>query len=958
MVASVTLVSINNLQMLSPQSIPDIDQVENTFLINGQEITVLIQQDFDGLRLILDGKGQSLILDSFDFVEDLFIQKTIKSISIINSPASNITVGEIIKVPFILENDPNSTIANNIIGNFTDSTYTCGIKLVNCPNTEIYNNTIFNVTSTSNSVSGIHLVNSGNTTIRNNTIKKITSTSTDVPRDAYGIQIETSEDVHVFDVIIEDLESSSGNGYGILASYSSDSEINDSFISDISSSFSQGIHLVSSERLIMKNNTIANVTSTSNFVSGIHLINSQDTTIRNNTIKTIASTSSGFDAPRDSYGILINSSQGVHILDTSIEDLDSNGYGYGILVSSSPNSALNDSFINDINSRSSHGLHITDSKSTVVKNNSISGLSSSTQASSAVSFQNSNSSSILLNKIETIDAVLIVSGIYLDSSTGSIVGNNTIDTLFSTYSTVYGIRLISSEGIDVEFNEIDALNAPNSEAIGIYAEENGNLAVQTNTITNLSPSYGLYFINCNGINIEGNVISNIENWIYIDETSINIQYFENIDGIIIISLQTFTRPSDLTIEEGSTNSSISWVALDPQAQYYTIFLDNSVITSGTWISGSPIIHNLSSSLTIGSHTYQIVLTESSGYNITDEVEVSVFEMDLPQFITIPDDLRYLVGAADQELSWTLTDNYPSTYTIYRNGTQIDFGSWSSSVHIDVSVSGLTLGVYNCTLVAVDTSGNSVTDLALVFVLQASDVIIETEMSSPMEYDYEPTESIAFNLNWTVYSHVGGTYSIYKNDGTEKTEIVTGAFDPEVPILFPFEEKLTAGEYNFTILVITEGNIAEDYVIVYIWDTADIPGALDETNVTIPHYTIPPYLFEPEGNPWPTYLMTGLLVLATCVAGYLVITRYLMVPSAVKDEKKGLKRARKTKDLHEEGKRLGAIGSIYSKAGDYKKAIDNHKQALKIFKKTGDKKLQIEELESIGNAFLAQGVEES
>ncbi len=66
LVASATLASINNLQMLSPQSIPDIDQVENTFLLNGQEITVLFQQDFDGLRLILDGKGQSLHFDSFD----------------------------------------------------------------------------------------------------------------------------------------------------------------------------------------------------------------------------------------------------------------------------------------------------------------------------------------------------------------------------------------------------------------------------------------------------------------------------------------------------------------------------------------------------------------------------------------------------------------------------------------------------------------------------------------------------------------------------------------------------------------------------------------------------------------------------------------------------------------------------------------------------------------------------
>ena len=77
----------------------------------------------------------------------------------------------------------------------------------------------------------------------------------------------------------------------------------------------------------------------------------------------------------------------------------------------------------------------------------------------------------------------------------------------------------------------------------------------------------------------------------------------------------------------------------------------------------------------------------------------------------------------------------------------------------------------------------------------------------------------------------------------------------------------------------------------------------------------------------------------------------------KGEKKALKKARNIKDIHEEGKRLGAIGHIYFKAGNFKNAIKSHKEALEIFKKTGEKKLQIEELESLGNAYLAQGVEE-
>ncbi|MHA2244677.1 MAG: right-handed parallel beta-helix repeat-containing protein [Candidatus Hodarchaeales archaeon] len=841
LVASATLASINNnSQMLSSQSILDIDQVENTFLINGQKITILFQQDIDGLRLILDGKGQSLIFDSFDFIED--IKQPIKSISIINAPRSNITGRD---KPVTLIDSHHSTIANNTITDITNSSsYAYGIMLINSPNSVIYNNTIFNLTSTINSASGIHLVNSENTTIKNNTIEKIASSST------------------------------------------------------------------------------------------------------------------GFFDPRDIYGVLINSSSYVQIFDTRIENLDSHGHGYGIFAESSPNIEINDSFIVDINSSSSHGIYIADSQTTLMKNNTITNIISSTQVSLGISLEDSPNSITIFNNITIISGTDQVGGVSLYNSNNSIVGNNSIQTLTSTSHLrfLYGIGLKSSETIKIEWNNLLNLNSSGFEAIAIYSEESKDLEVKNNTITNVTSSFGLYFINSDDLIISWNNLTNVQNWIYIDETSNPVLYSHNIVDGQNITLQYFSKPADLVFLEGDTTNSISWVASDPKADNYTIYKDGVLIDNGTWTNGSPIDHPLDYSLTVGvTHSYQIVLTESTGFNITDYVDVTVSEVDLPQIVDSPVDLYIGLETTNQVLSWTLTDSHPANYTIYRNKEDLDPKSWTSSLPINYNISEDInfLGVYNYTIVADDTSGNTVKDTVFVFVLNTTDVSI----ISPhyVIYEYGETGNV---LNWTVISAEGGTYTIYQVvSETTKTEITTGAFNPGEPVLHPVDG-LSAGLHNFSIVVKSEGRPPiEDYFIVRVSANPDIPSFQDTEDVTHQKHSIPPYLTRPPPNPWPPIIMGGFLVAASCISAYWYVTRRLMVPSSVKIEKKAIKKARGVKDIHEEGKRLGAIGRVYFEAGSYKKAIKSHKQALAIFKKVGNKKAQIKELESLGNAYVAQGVEE-
>ena len=806
--------------------------------INGQEIKVQVHQD--GAALTLDGKGQAIVLNSMNINEYDYITRPIKSITIINAPESEVIEFENLHVPITVIDSPNSIIKNNQISSFDTTLYTYGILLSNSPNSEIAYNTIYNITSTSNSVSGIHLINSSGTIINNNTIEKITSTS------------------------------------------------------------------------------------------------------------------SYFDDPRDVYGIRLHDSTDVPIIKARIKDLSSNGNGYGVFIDSSGRNKINQSHIKEINSKASYGVFSEDSQTMVINDTSILNLVSSSRAAYGISLKDGPDSEISLNHINTLDALLGEGcGVYLDSCTGTFIGNNTIQSL-SSYSTTYGLCITASNSIEVEWNEISDLISSNSEAYGIFVDGSDILTVERNKISDLSPSYGLYFLECNHTTISENEVSNVQDWIYIDETSHDVQYSENtVDGQTLM-LQIFNRPADIIVEEGNTSNYIVWSAVDPLAQSYSIFKDSEFVTSEPWASGEQIVHNLNYSLPMGQYSYKIILTESSGNQIVDVVKVSVIEMDLPQILSSPGDIYLSFGAPDQVLSWTLTDAYPATYSIYVNGTESVFDSWNSSepITFNVSILGITeYTVFNCTLIASDSSGNEIIDIVLVFVF---DIEIRTDMPAYIQYEQETTGQL-LNLNWTVYSNESGFYIIYQDNGTISTIIDSGAFTPGEPILYQIEiDDLAVGVYEYRLVV---GQDIENSVTVTVYANPDIPEAQEKTNLSRPHQPIPPYLAEPEANPWPTLIFGGFIVLGACLAGYWVITRHLMVPSAIKNEKKALKKARNVKDVHEEGKRLGAIGRIYFKAGDLKNAIKHHKEALERFKKTGEKNLQIKELESLGNAYLAQGVKE-
>ncbi|MFX0061904.1 MAG: right-handed parallel beta-helix repeat-containing protein [Candidatus Hermodarchaeota archaeon] len=790
-------------------------------------------------------------------------------------------------------------------------------------------------------------------------------------------------------ISLEDCTGSIISSSNILINNTAGANVSNSTIENILwSNFTYGISLINSPNSVIYNNTIRNIESTGASAAGIHVVNSGGTTIEKNTIEDISSMASGFLNTNDVYGIIINASENVKVLGNNITNLCGNAKAYGIWVGASSNIQINDTIIDDITSKSSYGVYVNNSGNARIKNNTVTNLSSSALASYGFLVKSSSNSWVILNNVTALSSTSFASGIYLQECNNPVIGNNSLESIstISAFFSLCGIGLEDSTSPLLEWNSISSFSSLFTEVKGIYIKEADGAVIGNNTLTNLSSdqksaygitlrsshnaavngnvltqisslsdqgivtnsvsAFGIYLLESNDTSINWNSMTSTTFWVYADDytQSSNTHYSNNIVDGNAVSLLNFTRPVDVTYDEGDTGNSISWTATDSKADTYTIYKDGIKVANGTWESNQVIAHSVDN-LMLGVYVYRIDLTDLNGQNTTDEVIVNVFEDDLPILIGPPEDIRYLVGTAeDYVISWTVEDKYPATYSIYRNGTELDFGAWSSLVPINISVRGLSLGVYNYTLVAKDMSDNVVNDTVMVFVLNETYIALKSQMPQSFEYEYGSSGNI---LNWTIESATGGTYMIFQ-DGES---ITTGAFLPGVPIIHPINN-LEVGSYNFSITAVDDfDNTVHGFVIVTV--TANPTFTVPVWNSsTAPPYSEPPYLTIPPEFPWP--VVFGLTVIAALIVGSILVTQRLMVPEVVKKELRALKMAKALKDKTRIGEQLSRIAQVYQEIGETGKAIKYQQKALTVFRRIEDKAAQQRALGNLGDAYFQNG----
>ena len=190
-------------------------------------------------------------------------------------------------------------------------------------------------------------------------------------------------------------------------------------------------------------------------------------------------------------------------------------------------------------------------------------------------------------------------------------------------------------------------------------------------------------------------------------------------------------PSDDSYEEGTTGNQIVWTGTDLLPDNYIVYKNGSGHSSGSWVSGVGIVINIDG-FSYGFYNFTIIIFDTSGNNITDEVVIQIVDTTSPD-ITHPSDFEYNVGQTDNYISWIGVDENPEKYMIFRNETSYENGSWTSGVPININVDGLTEGIYNFTCYLNDTFELNITDMVLVTVTNLTSDSWAFFLANPEEF---------------------------------------------------------------------------------------------------------------------------------------------------------------------------------------------------------------------------------
>ncbi len=339
-------------------------------------------------------------------------------------------------------------------------------------------------------------------------------------------------------------------------------------------------------------------------------------------------------------------------------------------------------------------------------------------------------------------------GIVLGFSSGCSITNNTV-----RYSSLHGMYLYRSNGVDLVQNSL----SDNSKG-GILLDECRNNTIVQNVILRNSGD-GVFLDSCRNTTLQYNDVSenlgdgmhlfspnntithnvireNAGDGIYVDQVGSTIAHnaiaANGHNGIYL----TFGWENSISNNSIVSNleDGIALVGGPDNILTHNTIKENGAygVSCGRYTHGNRIHSNMLAYNTVNAYdngTNNHWNTTGRGNYWSDYSGTGVYPIpgtagaidhhpavyeSVPPTVSHPADIQYEEGTTGHTLQWTPSDDHPSSYVIYRNGTQVAAASWNGSP-ISISVDGLSAGVYNYTLVVSDIFGNQATDTVFVIV---------------------------------------------------------------------------------------------------------------------------------------------------------------------------------------------------------------------------------------------------
>ncbi len=563
----------------------------------------------------------------------------------------------------------------------------------------------------------------------------------------------------------------SGSDYNVHLHTSSDNTL----VNNTISGNDYGVYLTSSS-----DNTIVNNTISGNRY-GVYLFYSSDNTVVNNTI-------SGND-----YGVYLSYSSDNTVVNNTISGNDYEGVSFS---SSSDNTLFSNIFVNNGIRISGNGVEYW--RQNITTDNLVNG-------KPLGYFWNWTSGTIDGTQYGQVifancTGVTVKAGVFSNATVGIVLGYSSYCSLMNNIisGNDYGVYLTSSSDNTIVNNTISGND------YGVYLTSSSDNTIVNNTIS--GNDYGVYLYPSSNNTVVNNTISgNSNRGVYFYFSSNNIVMNNTISGNYYGVF--FTSSSDNTVVNntisGNSNRGVYISSSSDNLIYLNVIADND--NGNAYDSGTGNHWN-----TTGMGNYWSDYTGTGVYNVPG----SAGSIDYYPFIYPPDtslpsidqpaDMDYEEGTTGNTITWTPSDAHPSHHVVYRNGTEVASVSWDGS-SITVEVDGLSVGIYNYTIVVYDISGNWVSDEVIVTVIDTTPPMID----HPDDVEYV-VGTTGHSITWSPSDAHPSHHVVYRNG----TEVASVSWDGS-SILVNVDD-LSVGVYNYTIVVYdTSGNWVSDIVIVTV-----------------------------------------------------------------------------------------------------------------------------------------------
>ncbi|MHA2335979.1 MAG: right-handed parallel beta-helix repeat-containing protein [Candidatus Hodarchaeales archaeon] len=297
--------------------------------------------------------------------------------------------------------------------------------------------------------------------------------------------------------------------------------------------------------------------------------------------------------------------------------------------------------------------------------------------------------------------------------------------------------------------------------------------------------------------------------IVFDESGLNTSSIVFVFVLPDTTRPTVDQPADFSVEHNATGEFITWVANDFFPASYSILINGSLETTGSWNNSYPIVIPVNTSVS-GLFNYTIIVYDETNNIRNDTVFVTINPFQ-GLAISHPVDVNYEEGQKNVNISWTLIGNKTGTYKIYNESILIVTDTWTNDTVVALDVSNLAIGTYNYTIIA--NSSDNVTIMDTVFVTVVVDSTSPT-ISDESDIFYLEN-SLNNNIVWSVFDLNPDTYVLYKN-GTEKD---SGPWTNNNSLTMNVDGQYP-GYYNYTLIIYDlNGQSANDTVWVLVIDNS-------------------------------------------------------------------------------------------------------------------------------------------